>query len=211
MPWLHLLPSHKWWKKRVHIARLKGNILQKRATKALCTTGHKNVAGTTNLFPLKMGLERKNNYEKEIPLKIGQETFHITITQNIWIPLSKPEIILPWNTCPKVTLVTLDFQTTIYDTKTTKSKPSLNFFQALLGEYTMESQPIRLILVDWFVFHFIFEVIFHFFKFFFWGRLPFFVCLFLRLSSIFWGHHSSFSTTTKLGRINNFFWGCLPF
>jgi hypothetical protein len=53
------------------------------------------VAGTTNLFPLKMGLERKNNYEKEIPLKIGQETFHITITQNIWIPLSKPEIILP--------------------------------------------------------------------------------------------------------------------
>ena len=163
MPWLHLLPSHKWWKKRVHIARLKGNILQKRATKALCTTGHKNVAGTTNLFPLKMGLERKNNYEKEIPLKIGQETFHITITQNIWIPLSKPEIILPWNTCPKVTLVTLDFQTTIYDTKTTKSKPSLNFFQALLGEYTMESQPIRLILVDWFVFHFIFEVIFHFF------------------------------------------------
>ena len=151
----------------------------------LCTTGHKNVAGTTNLFPLKMGLERKNNYEKEIPLKIGQETFHITITQNIWIPLSKPEIILPWNTCPKVTLVTLDFQTTIYDTKTTKSKPSLNFFQALLGEYTMESQPIRLILVDWFVFHFIFEVVFHLFLF-FEVVLHLFPIFFLpRLSSIF--------------------------
>ena len=39
----------------------------------------------------------------------------------------------------------------------------------------MVSQPIRLILVDWFVFHFIF-----------WGRLPFFICfkvLVCRLSS----------------------------
>ena len=27
-------------------------------------------------------------------------------------------------------------------------------FKVLLGEFTMVSQPIRLILVDWFVFHF---------------------------------------------------------
>ena len=41
-----------------------------------------------------------------------------------------------------------------------------------LGEFTIVSQPIRLIVVDWFVFHFIlrlspflifFEVVFHFF------------------------------------------------
>ena len=32
-----------------------------------------------------------------------------------------------------------------------------------LGEFTMVSQPIRLILVDCFVFHFFFEVVFHFF------------------------------------------------
>ena len=75
-----------------------------------------------------------------------------------------------------------------------------------LGEFTMVSQPIRLILVDWFVFHF-FEVIFHFFYvvflffFFFLGRLPFYLffevvfhfLFFLRLSSIFFcGRHSSF-------------------
>jgi hypothetical protein len=40
----------------------------------------------------------------------------------------------------------------------------------ILGEFTMVSQPIRLILVDWFIFHF------------FLGRLPFY--LFLRSSPI---------------------------
>ena len=38
-----------------------------------------------------------------------------------------------------------------------------------LGEFTMVSQPIRLILVDCFIFHF-FEVVFHFH--FFVGLLP---------------------------------------
>ena len=48
-----------------------------------------------------------------------------------------------------------------------------------LGEFTMVSQPIRLILVDWFVFHFFLGCLpfFHFFL----GRLPFF----------FWGCLSS--------------------
>ena len=39
---------------------------------------------------------------------------------------------------------------------------SENKQEIYLGEFTMVSQPIRLILVDWFVFHFIFL-----------GRLPF--------------------------------------
>ena len=46
----------------------------------------------------------------------------------------------------------------------------------ILGEFTMVSQPIRLILVDWFVFHFIFLGRLPFL--FFLGRLPFFLLLF---------------------------------
>ena len=39
------------------VAGLKEIYYRKRATKTLCTTGYKNVADTTNLFPFKMGLE----------------------------------------------------------------------------------------------------------------------------------------------------------
>ena len=45
MPWLHLLPSHKWWKEKSAFSWAQKEINdRKRATKALCTTGHKNVA-----------------------------------------------------------------------------------------------------------------------------------------------------------------------
>ena len=47
----------------------------------------------------------------------------------------------------------------------TRSFPSFTHNCQLLGEFTMVSQPIRLILVDWFVFHFCL------------GRFPFFGCL----------------------------------
>jgi hypothetical protein len=50
----------------------------------------------------------------------------------------------------------------------------------LLGEFTMVSQPFMLILVNWYVFHFIFEVIFHFNLF----RSSFFFLSYLRSSSI---------------------------
>ena len=77
-------------------------------------------------------------------------------------------------------------------------------YKLKLGEFKMVSHPIRLILVDWFVFHFIFL-----------GHLPF---LYLRSSSFFllfsfllrpssnffWGRHSSFSTTTKM-RLSSIF------
>ena len=44
MPWLHLLPSHKWWKEKSAFSWAQKEINdRKRATKALCTTGHKNV------------------------------------------------------------------------------------------------------------------------------------------------------------------------
>ena len=64
-----------------------------------------------------------------------------------------------------------------------------NTHLASLGEFTMVSQPIRLILVDWFVLNLkknIVEVVFSFFwgrlPYFFWGRLPF---VFLRSSWFF--------------------------
>ena len=53
------------------VAGLKEIYYRKRATKTLCTTGYKNVADTTNLFPFKMGLKMLQiNFERN-PIKDG--------------------------------------------------------------------------------------------------------------------------------------------
>ena len=78
-----------------------------------------------------------------------------------------------------------------------------------LGEFTIVSQPIRLILVDWFVFHFCLGR----FPFFF-GCLHFFYFFVFRSSSIFNFFEVVilvFQKKYRLSSIFIFFWGHLPF
>ena len=68
----------------------------------------------------------------------------------------------------------------LQDEKERRSQRNKTRSRLELGEFTMVSQPIRLILVDWFVFHLFFKVVFHFSMVFF-----IFLYFFLRSSSIF--------------------------
>ena len=58
------------------------------------------------------------------------------------------------NNALKVTLYQLKENSVNNPFVRTRKRQPLTVIQ--LGEFTMVSQPIRLILVDWFVFHFIF-------------------------------------------------------
>ena len=82
--------------------------------------------------------------------QIGKELIQGLYAKNVYLPHSQ----LIWH-----------FVTQLYDKKL--------HCKTSLGEFTIMSQPIRLSLVDWFVFQFLLDHL-PFFSF-FWCRLPFFL------------------------------------